>query len=99
MCFVGVAPNYVDRDTYPVHKGGAIVAAIGCIGWCLSICWWVTFCIAMIYLICIMYVKTEAFANKMWHVLNGSTPKHHPWYWAEVAGFLDVFLTYWLCVC
>ena len=29
LMFVGVAPNYCDRDTYPVHKGGAMIAALG----------------------------------------------------------------------
>ena len=37
LMFVGAAPNYIDRDTLPVHKCGAIVAAIGCVGWCMSI--------------------------------------------------------------
>ena len=29
LMFVGTAPNYIDKDTLPVHKCGAIVAAIG----------------------------------------------------------------------
>lgn len=37
LMFVGAAPNYIDRDTLLVHKCGAIVAAIGCVGWCMSI--------------------------------------------------------------
>ena len=37
LMFVGAAPNYIDKDTLPVHKCGAIVAAVGCVGWCMSI--------------------------------------------------------------
>lgn len=33
LMFVGAAPNYLDADAYPIHKGGAIVAAAGCVGW------------------------------------------------------------------
>jgi len=95
LCFVGVAPNYCDKDTYPIHKGGAIVAAIGCIGWCLSVCWWVTLCIMLAYVVYLVIVDFAIKANEMWHISN-VTPKFHPWYWAEVAGFLDVFLTYWI---
>lgn len=95
LCFVGVAPNYVDRDTYPIHKGGAIVAAVGCVGWCLSVCWWVTLVVLAVYLLYLLYVDMAKRANGMWHISNAS-PKFHPWYWAEVAGFMDVFLTYWI---
>ena len=37
LMFVGAAPNYIDRDTLPVHKCGAIMAAVGCVGWCMSV--------------------------------------------------------------
>ena len=37
LIFVGAAPNYIDRDTLPIHKCGAIVAAVGCVGWCMSV--------------------------------------------------------------
>ena len=37
LMFVGAAPNYIDIDTLPVHKCGAIVAAVGCVGWCMSV--------------------------------------------------------------
>lgn len=85
LMFVGAAPNYVDKDTFPIHKGGAIVAAIGCVGWCASVNLVPTLLLAIAVLI--IYFppakKTKAVGC----------------YWAEVAGFLDVFLTYWLCVC
>lgn len=32
LLFVGAASNYLDADACPVHKGGAIVAAVGCVG-------------------------------------------------------------------
>ena len=37
LMFVGAAPNYIDIDTLPVHKCGAILASIGCVGWCMSV--------------------------------------------------------------
>lgn len=97
LCFVGIAPNYIDRDVYPIHKGGAIVAAVGCVGWCLSICLWITLAVGVVYLLYLLYADITRKANDMWHISN-ATPKFHPWYWAEVTGFLDVFLTYWICV-
>ena len=94
LCFVGIAPNYVDKDVYPIHKGGAIVAAIGCVGWCISVNWWVTLAVASMYLCSFRRTKnTTADDYSTAHY----TAMPHPWYWAEVAGFLDVFLTYWLC--
>lgn len=95
LAFVGCAPNYCDKEEYLVHKGAAIVAAIGCVGWCLSACWWVTLIILACYLVYLTLVDIARRANDMWHISNVA-PKYHPWYWAEVAGFLDVFLTYWV---
>lgn len=85
LMFVGAAPNYVDKDTFPIHKSGAIVAAIGCVGWCLSVNLTPTLLLAIAVLI--IYFPP---AKKS---------KNDGYYWAEVAAFLDVFLTYWLCVC
>lgn len=82
LMFVGAAPNYVDKDTYPIHKGGAIVAAIGCVGWCASVNLAPTLLLAIAVLI--IYFPP---AKK---------PKTVGYYWAEVAAFLDVFLTYWI---
>lgn len=83
LMFVGAAPNYLDADAYPIHKGGAIVAAAGCVGWCLSVCWVPTAVIALIYLLLVSCSDDEE--------------RYKPvWYMAEVAGFLDVFLTYWV---
>ena len=83
LCFVGCAPNYCDRDAYPVHKTAAIVAAAGCVGWCLSVCWVPTAVIALIYLLLVSCSDDD----------EGYKPV---WYMAEVAGFLDVFVTYWI---
>lgn len=91
LAFVGCAPNYLG-DESKVHKIAALVAAAGCVGWCLSVCWWVTDIIAILY---ILYV---AYAFHLYEELAIS--KRHwlakPWYWLEVSAFLDVFLTYWI---
>lgn len=82
LMFVGAAPNYVDKDTYPIHKGGAIVAAIGCVGWCVSVNLAPTLLLAIAVLI--IYFPPAA------------KPKAVGCYWAEVAAFLDVYLTCWI---
>ena len=82
--FVGAAPNYLDADAYPIHKVGALVAAAGCVGWCMSVCWVPTAVIALIYLLLVSFSDDD----------EGYKPV---WYMAEVAGFLDVYITYWVC--
>ena len=80
LCFVGCAPNYCDRDAYRVHKSAAIIAAIGSVGWCMS----VSIIPTLVILI--------AYCEYAWYTHEDKAA--HPWYWAEVCGFLDVFLTY-----
>lgn len=80
LCFVGIAPNYIDKDELPIHKGGAIVAAVGCVGWCMSVDLLPTLIIALTYILSLIKVNVK-----------------HPWYWLEIAGFLDTFITYWTC--
>lgn len=79
LAFVGVAPNYLDKNESRIHKSGAIVAAVGCIGWCLTVDVFPTLIISLLYTLALLKTHIK-----------------HPWYWAEVAGFLDVFLTYWI---
>lgn len=92
LMFVGVAPNYCDRDTYPVHKGGAMVAAIGCVGWAMSVNWWPTLLVASMYAAYVAVAEAYKILN-VWYMSRGKT-YFHRLYWAEVAGFADVFLTY-----
>ena len=94
LAFVGLAPNYLDKDAYKVHKSGAIVAAIGCVGWCLSVCWWVTIAVVAAYALYLLAVSFLKAANSIWYIYRADFHPH-PWYWAEVAGFADVFLTLW----
>lgn len=80
LCFVGCAPNYCDHDVYSVHKPAAIIAAVGSIGWCMSVSIIPTLIILTIYL----FYAYRSRGSKI----------RRPWYWAEVSGFADVFLTY-----
>lgn len=102
LMFVGAAPNYVDKDTFPIHKSGAIVAAIGCVGWCVSVNSLLTAILA-ISLWFILWLWYHLFVRWKQYLADrdGREPEIHlhPWYWIEIAGFLDVYLTYWLCVC
>ena len=101
LMFVGAAPNYIDKDTLPVHKCGAIVAAVGCVCWCMSVNILPTAILAVMLLLT-LWILNKIVQWKRWladrdgRVLDF---KLHPWYWIEIAGFLDVYLTYWLCVC
>ena len=82
LMFVGAAPNYLDSNEHAIHKAAAITAAIGCVGWCLSVNLAPTLLLAIAALI--VYFPP---AKK---------PKAVGCYWAEVAAFLDVYLTYWI---
>lgn len=102
LMFVGAAPNYVDKDTFPIHKASAIVAAIGCVGWCVSVNFYLTLLLAtslwfILWLWYHLFIRWEQYLAER----DGREPNLHlhPWYWVEITGFLDVFLTYWLCVC
>lgn len=95
LMFVGISPNFVDRTVYPVHKSAAIISAVGCVGWCLSVCWWVTLIIGTIYLLYLMLSKSLNFAKDIWYIGNQKF-EAHPWYWAETSAFADVFISYWV---
>lgn len=86
LMFVGFAPNYLDKDDHPIHKVGALAAAAGCVGWCLSACWVPTAILAFIYLLLVSNADDDGECKPIL-------------YMAEVAGFLDVFLTYWIIIC
>ena len=58
------------------------VAAVGSIGWCMSVSVVPTLVILTAYL---SYVYQSRRAKT-----------RHPWYWAEVSGLADVFVTYTL---
>lgn len=84
LAFVGVAPNYFDKEEGAVHKAGAVVAAIGCVGWCLSVCWWITLVLSVLYLGAVITQE------------EGKEDTLQPWYVAEVMAMADVFATYWI---
>lgn len=94
LMIVGVAPNYCDRDTYPVHKGAAMVAAIGCVGWATSVSWWPTVLVASTYAAYVAVAEAYKILDSVWYMSRGKT-YFHRLYWAEVAGFADVWLTLW----
>lgn len=80
LCFVGCAPNYSDHDAYSVHKAAAIIAAVGSVGWSVSVS-----------IIPTLVILTAYFAYA-YHSRRDKAS--HPWYWTEVSGFMDVFATY-----
>lgn len=82
LMFVGFAPHYLDSNEHAIHKAAAITAAIGCVGWCSSANLAPTLLLAIAVLI--IYFPP---AKK---------PKAVGYYWAELAAFLDVYLTYWI---
>lgn len=82
LMFVGFAPRYLDNSEHVIHKSAAITAAIGCVGWCVSVNLAPTLLLAIAVLI--IYFPP---AKK---------PKTVGYYWAEVAAILDVYLTYWI---
>ena len=82
LMFVGFVPRYLDSSEHIIHKTAAITAAIGCVGWCSSVNLAPTLLLAIAVLI--IYFPP---AKKT---------KTVGYYWAEIAAFLDVYLTYWI---
>ena len=82
LIFVGFVPRYLDSSEHIIHKSAAITAAIGCVGWCSSVNLAPTILLAIAVLI--IYLPP---AKK---------PDSVGYYWAELAAFLDVYLTYWI---
>ena len=94
LCFVGMAPNYCDKDAYPIHKGGATVAAMGCVGWALSVCVWPTMAIAIAYALYLIGCEICKIYDSVWHTSRSS---FKTLYWGELACFADTFATYFVC--
>ena len=82
LMFVGLVPRYLDSAEHIIHKSAAITSAIGCVGWCASVNFIPTILLAIAVLI--IYFPL---AKKL---------KAVGYYWAEIAAFLDVYLTYWI---
>ena len=91
LAFVGCAPNYL--VDYRVHKTAAIIASIGCIGWSFSVDCIITLSILGAYLIYLLFIYLHINVQNM---SRQEIPKTHPWYFLELAGFVDVYLTYFL---
>ena len=82
LMFVGFVPRYLDSAEHIIHKTAAITAAIGCVGWCSSVNLAPTILLAIAVMI--IYFPPD------------KKPKTVGYYWAEIAAFLDVYLTYWI---
>lgn len=82
LMFVGFAPHYLDSTEHAIHKAAAIMSTIGCVGWCSSVNLAPTLLLAIAVLI--IYFPPAA------------KPKAVGCYWAEVAAFIDVYITYWI---
>ncbi len=93
LAFVGVTPNYIDRTEGRVHKAAATLAAVCCTAWCVSVCPWPTAVIATLLALYLAVMQVCRALNGIWYISNSL--KFHPWYWAEVAAFADVFATAW----
>ena len=82
LIFVGFVPRYLDSTEHIIHKSAAIISAIGCVGWCASVNLIPTILLAIAVLII--------------YFIPAKKPKAVGYYWAEIAAFLDVYLTYWI---
>ena len=84
LMFVGFVPRYLDSAEHIIHKSAAITSAIGCVGWCASVNPITTILLAIAILIIYFHPAKKQ--------------KVVGYYWAEIAAFLDVYLTYWIFV-
>lgn len=92
LAFVGCAPNYLG-DESKVHKLAAIVAAVGCIGWCLSVCWSLVLIVTSLY--AFLMIKVYEYYNQ----IECGDKACKTWlYWLEISAFIDVFVTYWVVI-
>ena len=89
LAFVGCAPNYI--VDYRIHKTAAIIASIGCVGWSCSVNYCITLVILIAYLLYLWLIYDPIKIKPEYkHLLT------KPWYFLELAGFIDVYLTYFL---
>lgn len=95
LLFVAFAPNYLTAEQLPIHKGGAVTAAVGCTLWAMSVTPWPTLIIATAYILYLIATDIVRFADEMWHV-QSATPTFHPWYWAELAAMANLYATFWV---
>ncbi len=95
LAFVGVTPNYIDQSEGRVHKAAATIAAVGCVAWCISVNAVPTVLIAVILALYLALMSIAKALNGIWYLTKKSL-SYHPWYWAEVAAFADVFVTGWI---
>lgn len=84
MSMVGLVPRYLSEEQHGAHVLAAFTAATGYIGWCLTAFWQVTVVVALVWL-----------AAMAWAGRRDDGRNMKAWYWLEVAGMADVFLTYW----
>ncbi len=94
LAFVGCSPNYFEKEEGTVHRTAATVAAVGCVGWCLSVSPLPTVIISTVYVIYLTLTNLFKALNGIWYISKNT--EFHPWYWAEVAAFTDVYVCYWL---
>ena len=85
MIMVGLVPRYLSEEQHNAHVLAAWTAVMGCLGWCLSVCWQVTAVVALVWL-----------AAMAWAGRRDDGRDVKALYWIEVAGMADVFLTYWM---
>ena len=88
---VECVPNYLVN--YRVYKTAAIIASIGCIGWSFSVNYIITLSILGAYLIYLLFIYLH---TNVCNTSRQEITKTHPWYFLELAGFIDVYLTYFL---
>lgn len=84
MIMIGLVPRYLSEEQHNTHVLAAWTAVMGCLGWCLSVCWQVTVVVALVWL-----------AAMAWAGRRNDRKDIKAWYWLEIAGIADVFLTYW----
>lgn len=97
LMFISVVPNFNDVDVSTMQKIGAIFSAICNLSWCLSANCLPTIFIALIFSVYLSLCCLDKKIATTVHFEN-TVSKCNWLYWAEVAAFVDVYITYWLIV-